>query len=75
MLREELYLVRTDARCLDQSLGLLLGAYVLGELGADARCQFEQHASECVACGTRLLNWRQLMANATVSKAAEVVPS
>ena len=75
MLREEMYLVRTDATCLDKSLGLLLGAYVLGELRADARCQFERHASECVACGTALTNWRQLMAAATVSKEAEVAPS
>ena len=51
------FLMRTDDQCINQDVGDLLGAYLLGALRADQRTLFESHVNECLACWTDVTNW------------------
>jgi hypothetical protein len=60
--KEEFFIVRTDARCIDRKLGALLAGYLLNELPPRKKTVFERHRRDCVACDTATLNASNLAA-------------
>jgi len=62
---EKFYCMKTDASCTDKTKGHLLARYLLHELPPSKEATFEAHRHECMACGTAVLNWRNLKAAAS----------
>ncbi len=52
--------IRTDADCTDESVGILLGDYLLKALSPEEIAAFEKHLDQCVACFTAVTNWENI---------------
>jgi anti-sigma factor RsiW len=65
---ESLYLVTTDARCIDESMGQYLDDYLDGTLSRDDAEKFEAHLCRCLACQADLSNTINLFAALEASR-------
>ena len=52
--------IRTDVRCNNRKIGVLVGRYLRNQLSPAQKVAFEQHMSECIACDSTVLNWENL---------------
>ncbi len=54
--------IQTDSDCLDPLAGVLLPAFVLGELNSSEENRFEEHLETCAYCSAAVSNWPTLRA-------------
>jgi hypothetical protein len=54
------FLIQSDAKCIDETIGNLLGKYLCDAVTTEEKERFEKHLNECGACWMDVTNWNNL---------------